>query len=226
MIELLYLAHNRLAFTQATFAAMLLNTNWASVSHVSLYDEHSVDGTFEYLDRATASIPVPCELWRSEFLSPVAVLNDFVTRRRPDLFCKIDNDTMLPPGWLDDCLDVMSANPEIDLLGIEAMYEPAPAPSVRGVSVASHIGGIGLMRGRAFTTLPEPQGRFGFTAWQAAEPVSKAWLTPSLPVFLLDRMTLEPWRTLSETYVERGWQRLWPPYMDSESALWDWSLAA
>lgn len=232
-MEILYLAHNRRAFTEVSLAALLANTSWNRVSGIVLYDDNSTDGTAEVLERFVDRFPVvPRLVERVNFSSPVAVMNHYISTRHADLFCKIDSDTMVPPGWLDDCLDVMSRHPWLDLLGIEAWrsVEVSPRPG-RMVDVAAHIGGIGLMRGRAFEySLPRPDGRFGFTAWQQnavkdkGEPIRAGWLNPALPVALLDRLPIEPWASLSREYVANGWQRHWPPYSLEQSNLWEWFI--
>jgi hypothetical protein len=62
--------------------------------------------------------------------------------------------------------------------------------------------------------LPE-RGRFGFTEWQNRNDLKRGWITPDLLVPQLDRVPVEPYRSLSETYIENGWQRAWTPYDDT-----------
>jgi hypothetical protein len=140
---------------------------------------------------------------------------------------------MLPPGWLDECLELLDRH-NVDLLGIEARSEAAPAgPPPRSVCDAAYIGGIGLMRRRAFADVHgiyprvEVDGkssRFGFEEWQQTHnDFRKAWIQPPLPVALLNRIPFDPWAALSKAYVAKGWQRPWPePYRLERSDLWDW----
>jgi hypothetical protein len=142
-----------------------------------------------------------------------------------DLFAKIDNDTMVPPLWLSECVRVMEGEPSIDLLGLEAMHPTHYGRVHREYEPASFIGGIGLFRARAFEgrALPVAEGRFGFTAWQERHPeVVKGWLNPALPVCLLDRVPFEPWRSLSAEYEAAGWQRPWTRYREDTVGLWEW----
>jgi hypothetical protein len=234
MIDLLYLTHNRRKFTEASLRQLILSTNWSLVSRFMIYDDHSTDGTYEHLQHAsqahrdwgvTPAMPAP-ELCSGEYGGPVAVMNDYLSERdpqKPQLFAKIDSDTMVPPGWLDACVDVMRRHRELGLLGIEAFCVVNAAKQVRSYRSTPYIGGIGLMRAEAFVTLPRPNGRFGFTAWQENAPkVHKGWIDPALPVFLLDRLPLEPWRSLSKEYIAKGWQRQWQPYTDDQRELWSW----
>ena len=224
MIDILFLAYNRQEFTAAALKALWKNTCWKAVQRTWLYDDGSTDGTLELLRSYESPTTTVVQ---TELRSPVAITNDFLTQRDPaPVFAKIDNDTMVCPGWLEQCLDVMDRYPEIDLLGIEPMYpcEGLDRVEPRGIELADTIGGIGLMRTRAFTSLPVPDGRMGFTGWQSRNSqVKKAWINPALPVFLLNRLPIEPWATLSATYVQKGWQRAWPgPYRPGREKLWSW----
>ena len=49
-VDVLFLAYNRLAFTQESFKALLENTDWQYVQRLSVYDDGSVDGTREWLE--------------------------------------------------------------------------------------------------------------------------------------------------------------------------------
>src|SRR5580704_10732564 len=94
-----------------------------------------------------------------------------------------------------------------------------------GYVPCSSIGGIGVMRRRAFDGRPlTPDGKYGgFEAWQKAHPeVVRGWIRPALKLFLLDRLPMEPWRSLSTQYEALGWQRHWNTYRLGASHLWDW----
>lgn len=227
MIEIFYLAHNRLEFTKASIAALIANTNWSKVSKLVIYDDGSTDGTAEFLARR--KYPVLAEMRRGIFRSPVNIMNDYLFHSRPavQIFCKLDSDTMVPPGWLDDCRPVMSRHPELGLLGIEAFNPVAPPPAERSYTPAVHIGGIGMMRTEAFMDPMIASRRFfGFTSWQTRhEELRKGWVNPSLPVFLLDHLPREPWRSLTREYIAKGWQREWGPYDEKSSELWSWWCA-
>jgi glycosyltransferase involved in cell wall biosynthesis len=224
MIDLMFLTKNRLEFTKASLQALLANTNWNQVARLFLYDDDSTDGTEDYLLRL--EYPVTAEQrFDRNYGSPVKVMNEYLSHEGGHVFAKIDNDTMVPPGWLDECLKVMDRHPELDFLGIEAFNLVVAGQTERSYRAADFIGGIGLMRTRAFATLPTPHGRFGFTEWQQNESpeVKKGWINPSLPVFLLDHLPREPWLSLSREYVAKGWQRIqWGPYEEKNKALWEW----
>lgn len=229
MIDLLFLSHNRLEFTRASVDALIANTDWSKVRLVRVHDDRSTDGTREYLE--SVEWPVDREFRFRHLGGPVAVMAQYIADHPGQDFAKIDNDVLLPPGWLEDCLGVMDRHSELSLLGIECGNDfPQPAPCLRSYEPAVHIGGIGLMRGSIFQRNGRlhPDGRFGFTEWQTAhEHVVKGWLKPHLPVALLDHLPMDPWRSLSEEYIRKGWQRkAWGYYEERSHRLWDWWAGA
>jgi len=230
MIDILFLAHNRLEFTKVCLANLIKQTNWSEVARLVIYDDESTDGTREFLQNAKA--PVQIEVRTGQYGSPVAIMNNYLRRDPAKMFAKIDSDTMVPAEWLDSCLKIMDRHPRLDLLGIEAFRPVQPGfIETRSFDSADFIGGIGLMRTRAFySSQPQPDGRFGFTSWQERNTeVEKAWLNPALPVFLLDWLPREPYRSLTAEYVKKGWNRDWSaifpdqcPYPEERKDLWDW----
>lgn len=220
LVEILYVAWNRLEFTSATWDWMCAHTNWDLADSIVVYDDGSEDGTQEFLREAVERAPVPAELRIGDFRSPPAIMNHYIaTAYRGRTFAKIDNDIALPGGWLDKMVSVMNASPEIDLLGMEAgmiamqgrdgktweRYEYEPA---------THIGGVGLMRAEAFKSRPSIpfRGRYGFTEFQDRYKLSAAWIKPDIDCPSLDRIPEEPWASLTEEYIDKGWSRPWSKY--------------
>ncbi len=180
--EILYLAHNRREFTEASLNALQANTNWGLVDRLIAYDEESTDGTLELLQERLAIISeiVPTELRSGKWLGPVGVMKDYLARTNCDLFCKIDSDVILPPAWLDSCITVMEQNPELDLLGIEPPHSRTGRPGRHGQHqyditmreeitpgplryvACKSIGGVGMMR---HSGLPRHCGSFFSTVY-------------------------------------------------------------
>lgn len=229
-LDVLFVAWNRLEFTRAALELLLANTDWTLVRRLVVIDDGSTDGTAEYLQDALAYVTgdwgVEVVFHRTEGLGPPAIMNLYVQTLAAGAatFAKIDNDIAVPPGWLPAMLDV-HARSGVELLGMEAGRLGVPGrdehpepqePAGYGWEACSHIGGVGLMALAAFTARHPIPGkrnrRFGFTEWQDRWDVPRAWIYPDLLVPQLDRVPLEPWRSLSREYVGRGWQREWPDY--------------
>lgn len=215
-VEILYLAWNRRAFTEATFTLLRENTDWRKVSRLVVYDDGSTDGTDEWLLEAGRTVPVPAFDFRPiRFRSPPATMNDYLATSEADVFAKIDSDIAMPKGWLKVALDCLDANPDVDLLGLDAgMTGHDSRARERAARPASHIGGVGLMRTAAFHTRPSlmARGRHGFTNWQQRHTVQPAWMVPGVPTVELDRVPGEPWASLAAEYVRKRWAREWPKY--------------
>lgn len=234
MVDLLYVAHNRREYTEATFSALLANTNWQRVDRLHVLDDRSTDGTAGYLMAEVSEFvlndnaPADAQFISHKFGGPVAAMNYAVAQAKTDVLVKIDNDLLLCPGWLDALLDVLDAHPDVDALGFEPGFGDglAPADAPRACRDASHIGGVGVFRRRVFTK-HRPRGHdryFGLTEFWRRH-ARCAWLTPDLPCPLLDHLPVEPWRALAESYVEAGWSRPWPKYPESMSDYWTWAFA-
>lgn len=218
-VEILYCAWNRLEFTTATWAWMCAQTNWDLADSIVVYDDGSEDGTQEFLREAVERAPVPAEFRIGDFRSPPAIMNHYISTSQAEAFAKIDSDIALPGGWLDKMVSVLDGAPEIDLLGMEAgmvamqgrdgntweryTYEPA-----------TNVGGVGLFRVNAIKSRPEipSRGRFGWTEYQVRYDIPRAWIKPDIDCPQLDRIPEEPWASLTEEYIERGWNRPWTKY--------------
>lgn len=242
MIDLLYVACNRLAFTTETTHALLRHTDWSLVRRLYVHDDGSDDGTAEFLDAAlekhTAHLPDLDVVFQSKQLGgPVAAMNWLLEHSADDpcdVFGKVDNDMVVCPGWLNEMLRVLNLHPDLDILGMEPFVggpEPVEFDAFgsigawqnacwlegRTITPASHIGGKGLIRRRAFEHPRSDKmwadGYQGFTQWQHRNRhVRKAWITPDLPVFGLDQIPVEEWQQITAGYVADGVQRAWPPY--------------
>jgi GT2 family glycosyltransferase len=229
-VDLLYLACNRLEFTRETFTTLLNTTDWPEVRQLVVYDDGSVDGTAEWLQNECGRTPVPTRFVRTRFGSPVSAMSDFIRSSNAPILAKTDNDAVLPPGWLRQSLAVLDRHPELALLGIEALYPHNEDPNVvRSYAPAEFISGLGLYRRAAFAASQPVAYRkyFGLEEWQVAQGpgLVRGWINPAFPVFLLDRLPIQPWRQLSDSYIRQGWQRPWQGY-EPTCTLWHWRWPA
>lgn len=228
-VDLLYLACNRLEFTKETFTTFAANTDWKYVKELFVYDDGSQDGTREWLADNAPKVPASVRVVNTNFGSPVKAMVHFIESASAPILAKTDNDAMLPPAWLRQSLEVMNRHTELTMLGIEAMYPHVDDTALaRSYTPAQFISGLGLYRREAFQrSRPSAFKKwFGLEEWQMAHRrhFKYGWITPAIPVFLLDRFPFEPWTKFSDEYIRREWQRSWPKY-DAASTLWRWRWA-
>lgn len=234
--DIVYLAKGRPEFTALSLKALAANTNWERVDAFIVYtdgteptasvtkvEEQGVGNDCGYADICTTACG-----------GPVGVMNLYLRCDPAPLWAKIDNDVIVPPGWLDACLNVMDARPELDLLGIEPPESRTPAPWAGGRRVpapelvrvcrnyapCASIGGIGMFRTRAWRNRPPmiPRSTYaGFGDWAQRTNCVCGWIVPPLKLFLLDRLPMEPWAGLSKRYIAQGSQRPWTNYSAAEA---------
>lgn len=228
-VEILFTTHNRLAFTEASLAALRANTNWGLVARLQICDDESVDGTYEFLADAIRDWPAPVTLTRKGYGGSVNALAEVASRVHTELFAKIDNDVIVCSRWLETMIAVLTANQWVDALGMEPGFGAPLGSAYSHTPVAARwIGGVGVFRSQLFkrARLKQNDRFFGLTAfWRHFARC--AWISPDLPVFLLDKLPFEPWRSLTAEYVERGWSREWPEdlvYPEDMRPYWSWWL--
>lgn len=251
MIDILFCAKGRPEFTAASAEALRVNTAWGQVESVWVYSDgdHNVAPLL-------APLPMGC-IVPDNVGGPVASLLLYLERAAryytwspedqliPEIVCKIDNDVIVPPGWLEQCLAVMEAHPALDLLGIEPPQSRTANPQTGkrgdepdrvycpwtqiGYERTESIGGVGLFRRRAFDRFPDlrAEGTYGgFTSWQLRHPeLVIGWIVPPLKLFLLDRLPMDPWKALSRRYIAEKQQRPWTDYsLEAAQELAGWWL--
>jgi len=193
MIDILFCAHGRPEFTEASFH-QLIRTLQPFKAAVRLMIYTDGDTSFQFRHNMAAAEDRFHTVYEMEkHGGPVACMNHYLRThsREAEFFAKIDNDAIVPPGWLLECVAVMKKNPELAILGLEppasrtVVGTPERIAEVHreahvhwpeligdhscGYARTDTVGGIFFGRvihfmGRA---LPIPSGtRGGFTAWQ------------------------------------------------------------
>lgn len=246
-IDIVFPASSRPEFTAASLLALARNTNWALVRRLIIFTDGS-----PFYNGCVAPPPIPIEVLEYDkrpLGGPVAIMKAWLADKEgADVMAKIDNDVIVPPGWLDEASGVMDHHPGLDILGLEPPLSRTAAPWARGkrppapelnlpggaqranpgYATCDSIGGVGLMRRRAFATRAPmlPHSTYGgFTDWQQRHSdLVIGWIVPPLDLFLLDRLPIEPWAALSRQYIAQGDQRPWSLYLPEDASLWQWWL--
>jgi GT2 family glycosyltransferase len=223
-VELLYVAHNRLAYVRETWAALVANTDWAGVHSITVIDDASTDGTQIYLEDQVHHLRderVSAAFATGRFGGPVAAMNAALDVCEAPLLAKVDSDLVVCPGWLERLLDVAERNPHLDAIGMEPGFVHEPPRN--GYVPARWIGGQGLFRTSLFKRhrLRQTERYFGLTE-VLRRHAECGWVAPELDVFNLDHLPFDPWRSLAEEYVARGWSRSWGTYGPELAHCWSW----
>lgn len=215
---------NRLEFTRLAVEELFKWTDKASVDQFLVVDAGSDDGTAEWLRKILKSAPFPSSMVTVGVRHVVSSMQVAYKCLKSELIAKVDSDTVVCPEWLPTSLQVMGANPELWALGIHGRGFMGGAAPLR-FQPSQHVGGIGVFRRKAWTGL-KAGGKpyYGWTRHQHNVPWEKGWLSPGLPVFVLNLLRFDPYLAWSEEYIRKGWQRASRPYRNCEAALWDWKF--
>lgn len=174
--DILFLAYKREEFTKISWSSL-----WPGLKREDIRGNYplafeinaDVSRVLYYSDGSTIpsdlNAPLDTQFISDRFGGPIAIMCDYLTRSsNAKYFVKIDNDTVVPPGFLRTCLQFLESYPDIDFLGIEptpfysrenmdvrfkkvASYENLLYPPLNRVpEYVDHIGGIGVFRRSAF----------------------------------------------------------------------------
>lgn len=185
MISILYLTCNRLASTRITLPT-LLDSDPDMDYKVYIHDNGSKDGTQDYLK--SLSHPKIAAIKYSETnlgISPVT--NNFWATINTPYVGKIDNDILVPKGWVKEVMLRLS-NPQKDKIGPITLYHwieewlvdfnPKKASIIETANGSrfvrsTHTGGNYIMHRYLVDMLgpiPTHEGlKGGFTTWQYAK---------------------------------------------------------
>lgn len=161
IIDILFLCHRRAELAAESLTQLIAHTPrvlgkihvWLDLAGHETKDTLAMIGAIA--EWQSAESPIRLGYWGS----PVAAFNQFLKETSSEIVAKVDEDTVVPEGWLLHCSAVMADNDKPDLLGIEPwtpelrfLEVERAAESIRGLGIYTytHIGGIGLMRRSAF----------------------------------------------------------------------------
>ncbi|MFC2170384.1 glycosyltransferase [Calditrichota bacterium] len=154
-VSLIYFTWNRIEYTQISLPALLENTQYPFELHI--VDNGSNDGTPGYLKDMQSLYP---EIIKSLTLNETnrglpQPTNEFWRSVKTDFIGKVDNDTIVPPGWLQKLVEAHEQVPEI---GVVAAYHfplnevndavvKSKVTSKNGISILrdSHVGGCAYL---------------------------------------------------------------------------------
>lgn len=227
-VGILFLARNRRTFTETSLSALIEYTNPDLVDRILLLDGGSEDGTRQMLfDFAKRGHPDFDIRFRGGTIKVVveSYKHILATSKAPYIV-KIDNDLVVCPNWLDISLGIVESNPKIGFLGF-IPHDPIGLGPYQP-SIVGHIGGVAIYPRHIFrgTVLSGSNTYYGMQPFIKktciAKNVKAAWIKPGLPMFVLDRLPIEPWKGISKGYTKMSYQRPWKSYKPEDRSLWDW----
>ena len=113
-IPILLTTYNRLEYTKKSLSSIIENTSDSGILYI--IDNASTDGTIEYLNSIEHSM-VEKIIFNDTNIGVSGAMNQFFDIIKDDYeyFAKVDNDTIVPPGWLNSLLSAL-VEADIDIV--------------------------------------------------------------------------------------------------------------
>jgi len=186
------------------------------VNKLWVIDDSSIDGSYVYLYEVLKNIipRLPCEshIIQLSIGNSVGHLNYVLENSDADYFIKIDNDIVIPAGYVEALLAIMTMDESLAFLMmgecsgfpfIEKPFEYVYRPS-------NHIGGVGMFKGslmRDIGIVPTEARFFGFTGYQ--QRLCKQFNKKCGQMTRAGNMNLDiSCYSRAKHYADRGWGRL------------------
>lgn len=118
--------YNRIKLTENTFNNLCKNTEYKPLNIV-IVDNGSTDGTVQYLsefsDKYKGNLFNDIYIHYEPKNRGIPIGRNIALKLAVDKFnsrwlCTLDNDVEVPRGWLTECIDVLKANPNYGMIGV------------------------------------------------------------------------------------------------------------
>ena len=154
-VAILFFTYDRLEYTKLALKALLENTEYPFELHI--VDNASKDGTVEFLKDLELLYPetIRSIIFNKENLGLAGPTNDFWNRVVADYYGKVDNDTVVPKGWLQKLITAHEKIPELAV--VSAYHFPVDEVDMEviskkiitkdGISILTdtHVGGCAYL---------------------------------------------------------------------------------
>jgi len=116
-VAILMFTYNRLEYTQEALHTLMRNTRYPFDLYI--IDNHSTDGTREWLEAVRLEYPdrIKDIRYNSTNEGLPGPTNDFWSRVDSELIGKVDNDTLVPTGWLERLVEAHQKISELAVIG-------------------------------------------------------------------------------------------------------------
>ncbi len=210
-MDIVYLTHNRLEYTQRTFPTMLACVR-KGVDRLWAIDDDSVDGTWEYVRETLGEFQFrdQCKQMRGIFGNPNGALNLFLAdshKHNPSVYVsKIDNDyQLIDPDVYTLCEEIFAepnGSKPLGILGFVANAHGDVGQSVQWVG-----GNYVARRDVFYAPVPTNAQFFGWTRYQQTllEKWELRWSDEHYAISVDD---LSENQHLRKLYADKGWGRI------------------
>ena len=195
MIPVLFTTFNRLAYTKQTLPVLIKNTPDAEIIVI---DNGSTDGTVDYLLEQKGISQL---ILNAENTGLSGAMNAFFKiTEGSKIVGKVDNDTLVPPNWLDDLLDILVRS-NLEIVQAKHFFHstlhkdwddmvsrrPVKRFSNGNVVYAKFVGGSGVVFKRGIITEPlKDNGLYGWGDFQRLNRQHRRGIFDGVWIDLLD----------------------------------------
>jgi GT2 family glycosyltransferase len=127
---IMVVTYNRLELTKKTFDNL---SNAGFPYHLIVVDNGSTDGTVEYLFENS---DLNTDVVFLEKNKGIAIGRNIALEKANTLgvswYCTIDNDVIMPDGWLKECIDILTTNKDYGAIGVNMEGTPYPLVTRNG----------------------------------------------------------------------------------------------
>ncbi len=116
LVSILVVAHGQREFTELCLDSITAYTEYPNYE-VVVVDNASPDDTGEWLEDRAARDPRLTVIRNSTNLGFPAACNQAATRARGEIFCLLNNDTVVTRGWLGALVAALERDPEVGIVG-------------------------------------------------------------------------------------------------------------
>lgn len=116
-VAILMFTFDRIEYTREALGNLIKNTRYPFDLYI--VDNHSTDGTREWLEIVRLECPdiIKDIRYNSHNEGLPGPTNDFWSRVDSELIGKVDNDTLVPPGWLERMVEAHQKVPKLAVIG-------------------------------------------------------------------------------------------------------------
>lgn len=215
-VPILLLTYNRLEYTKKSLKRMVESTE-KTKNEIIIFDNCSTDGTREWLKEIKD--PRISVILNDRNIKVAGAMNEFFKMtKNKEYVAKVDNDTLVPDGWLDAML-MMAEHYKVDILQPKHFMLHSKFKSfdewmetLKGdnrIRFSDYVGGSGILVRRAMINdlIPSSESPLGgWTQYQANHPELKKAFCRNVEIRLLDMKDDNEydWKKYPDYYVEVG----------------------